>query len=119
MDNSLDRASSRGEYLKQTASCLKIQFSTKILSPRRGCGRVGVASGPGNFSWEVGNYASPLLKTTTLFFLFFAFLFFIYWVSEACPTLTSTIESKIRVRGYIYMSRNMRGTLLRAVPRIA
>ena len=37
-------------------SCLRIQFSTKIVSPRRGCGRVGVASGPGNFSWDVGNY---------------------------------------------------------------
>ena len=35
---------------------LRIQFSTKILSPRRGCGRVGVASGPGIFSLEVGNY---------------------------------------------------------------
>ena len=28
-----------------------------MLSPRRGCGQVGVASGPGKFSWEVGNYA--------------------------------------------------------------
>ena len=38
-------------------SCLRIQFSTKILSPRRGSGRVGVASGPEKISWEVGNYA--------------------------------------------------------------
>ena len=28
------------------------------MSPRRGCGRVGVASGPGKNSWEVGNYGS-------------------------------------------------------------
>ena len=41
---------------------LRIQFSTKLLSTRRGCGKVGVTSGPGNFSCEVGNY--EFLKST-------------------------------------------------------
>ena len=44
------------KYALTAVRWLRIQFSTKILSPRRGCGRVGVASGPGNFSLEVGNY---------------------------------------------------------------
>ena len=38
-----------------------------------------------------------------------------YWASKASPTLTSTIEIEIPPHAdiYIYMSRKMRGTLLR------
>ena len=41
-------------------SCLRIHFSTKILSLRRGSGGVGVGSGPEKNSWEIGNYGSLL-----------------------------------------------------------
>ena len=84
-----------------------------IVTKKRGCGRVGVVSGPGNFSWEVGNYTFVIIYSFFGVYLTCSILgMYHHTLSLLCTFLTTwqapnlTVSCIITISFHIYEFRS-------------